>query len=436
MLVIGAGVAGLGAAMRLAEAGYAVTVLEAAEKVGGRIRTERTCGACVELGAEFVHGRPPELMALLRALDLDTMELSGRDLRSRADGVLAEHGEADEAFEVLESLEQWMEERPGEDMSFRDFLTQQEHSDDVAAAATGYVEGFNAAEANAISVQSLAVQQRAEDGIEGDRLFHVRAGYECLPERMAARVQSAGGTVRLRSHVTEVAWERARVTARLAGGEEVVAERAVITLPLGVLQANAVRFSPEPGNVLLHAARMCMGQVCRVSLVFQRRWWTDMEHPQHEALEAMSFVIANERGTPDDPHFGVFWTSHPSHEPVITAWSGGPSSEWFSKLDTHAMAHIACSDLARIVGLDRERVLDELSSHHVHDWARDPLAMGAYSWVPVGGVDASEHMTQPVEDTLFFAGEHTDTTGHWGTVHGALRSGFRAAEQVLKTAGE
>ena len=67
-----------------------------------------------------------------------------------------------------------------------------------------------------------------------------------------------------------------------------------------------------------------------------------------------------------------------------------------------------------------------------HDWQSDPLSRGAYSYVPAGAIDASEKMTAPAEGTVFFAGEHTDTTGHWGTVHAAIRSGQRAAAQILQ----
>jgi monoamine oxidase len=72
-------------------------------------------------------------------------------------------------------------------------------------------------------------------------------------------------------------------------------------------------------------------------------------------------------------------------------------------------------------------------SWHTHDWHADEYARGAYSYVPAGALDAPERMAWPVEDTLYFAGEHTDTSGHWGTVHAALASGMRAARQVLNS---
>jgi monoamine oxidase len=83
-----------------------------------------------------------------------------------------------------------------------------------------------------------------------------------------------------------------------------------------------------------------------------------------------------------------------------------------------------------------ERALAQrLRSWHTHDWSADAYARGAYSYVPAGALDASDEMSVPVAGTLYFAGEHTDTSGHWGTVHGALRSGLRAARRVLRDAG-
>ena len=86
--------------------------------------------------------------------------------------------------------------------------------------------------------------------------------------------------------------------------------------------------------------------------------------------------------------------------------------------------------LASAFGLSIGYLRQLLVSWHTHDWQVDPYAQGAYSYAPAGAMDASEKMAEPVEDTLFFAGEHTDTSGHWGTVHGAIRSGLRAAAQV------
>lgn len=435
VIVVGAGIAGLAAALRLVQSGLTVTLLEASNRVGGRIRTAYVDGTPVELGAEFIHGKPPELLSLLEELGLERYELEGETISYSADGRLSsnEGVEDDDAgpFALMERMTAWSDAHPKEDLGFTQWLAQEEVAPQEGAGATGYVEGFNAADAGVVSVRSLALQQRAEDSIDGDTSFHVRGGYSALTEALADRFAHAGGTLRLRSAVQEIRWQLGDVSAALTTGETVEADGAVITLPLGVLQSDAVRFTPAPGNVQAHARRMRMGDVCRISLLFRKRWWAELRHPQQEALQKMSFLIPEERLA--GAHFNVFWTAFPSLDPVLTAWSGGPSAANFNGMDDHTIAHIACGDLARIFGLTQDQVLNDMTSHHHHDWSHDPLSQGAYSWVPAGAVDASEQMSLPVESTLFFAGEHTDTTGHWGTVHGALRSGLRAAAQVMKS---
>ncbi|GAA3756567.1 flavin monoamine oxidase family protein [Terriglobus aquaticus] len=445
VLVIGAGMAGLTAARALAEAGCAVTVLEAADVVGGRVRTHRTDdGYAVEVGAEFVHGRPPELIAMVEELGLELVERDGAMLLFHKDGQLqdayasedddSDASNAPDAFDVMEQARAWSEAHPDRDESFVDWLAELDLPEQSRVTATAYAEGFNAADAHELSVKSMAVQQAAEDEVGGDVGLHVRGGYAQVAERLAAKVREAGGTIRLRAHVSALQWKPGEVTAELVDEECVRADAAVVTLPLGILQSGTVPIVPEPDMVLPHARRMRMGHVCRISLVFKRRWWAELEHERAEELKKLSFLISADRdkGSALHPMFPVFWTTEPEEGAVLTAWTGGPHAEAFAALDEHAIAHLACSQLAKIFGLEREAVLSELRSHHLHDWTRDPLFCGAYSWVPVGSVDASAKMCEPVEGTLYFAGEHTDVTGHWGTVHGAMRSGLRAAQQVLE----
>ncbi len=444
VVVIGAGIAGLSAAVTLAQAGCAVTLLEANDRVGGRILTVDARGIPVELGAEFVHGKPPELLQLLHDLGLHATEREGVMVHHASGGGLttedgesvlgappSQDTEAADPFQAMETLRAWADAHPGIDLSFATWCMQQGMPADAVRGASGYVEGFNAADAQEISARSLAMQQAAEDSIEGDTALHVDGGYARLPQRLAERLQHAGGSLRLRAQVTGIEWRNGHVTATLAQGDRIDADAAVITLPLGVLQAGSVTFHPAPGDVLLQAGRMRMGHVCRISLVFKRRWWADL-FPNADALQQLSFLIPTTRSaSPQHAEFDVFWTGFPSLDPVLTAWSGGPSARAFDSLNEHAIAHLACANLERIFGLPHEAVLNELAGHYRHDWTTDPLSLGAYSWVPVGAADVSAKLAQPIQNTLYFAGEHTDVTGHWGTVHGALRSGQRAAAQVL-----
>jgi monoamine oxidase len=91
----------------------------------------------------------------------------------------------------------------------------------------------------------------------------------------------------------------------------------------------------------------------------------------------------------------------------------------------------ALESLSAILGLETSDLRNQLNTAYVHNWDSDPFSRGAYSYVKAGGEGCQATLAAPLSNTLFFAGEHTDTTGHNGTVHGAIASGHRAARQIL-----
>jgi monoamine oxidase len=184
---------------------------------------------------------------------------------------------------------------------------------------------------------------------------------------------------------------------------------------------------------MLQARKLAMGPVRRVTLVFQSKFWNAPGQARsHLGLEIgprdFSFLFAPKEALP------TWWTPMPDVAPVITAWTAGPKAlalEARTGGNSAALLNECLTALATIFGASVRAVEGALLSWHTHDWQADLYARGAYSYVPAGARGASEKMTEPVEGTLFFAGEHTDTQGHWGTVHGALGSGMRAATQLL-----
>ena len=128
-----------------------------------------------------------------------------------------------------------------------------------------------------------------------------------------------------------------------------------------------------------------------------------------------------------NPSFPTWWTPNPVWAPVLTGWSAGQRPTRFIGMSRSEIVASALSSLQQILGMPAL----EPRAAYFHDWQADPFTRGAYSYVPAGALDAPERMARPVEDTLFFAGEHTDTSGHWGTVHAALTTGALAARQVL-----
>lgn len=433
VLVIGAGVAGLTAARALALRGFRVIVIEARDRVGGRIYTESVSGVLVEHGAEFIHGRVPELWSVLEEAGLESVERSGANLSEDIrGGGLTQNGErGDDFFAALDALA----DLPGEDLSFAEWLERSELPEWQREALTGYVEGFNAADARRISTRSLGIQQAAEDATEGDRGWHLPAGYARLPEFLAGRVRDAGGEILLGRPVHAIRWRAGEVVVSGKGGDQ-RAPRCVITLPLGVLHAAnssepfSVRIEPEP-RPLFEARRLAMGQVIRFTMIFKHRWWAQAAtgpELSREALQTARFFFTPERMPP------VWWTRHPEAEaqPTLVGWIGGPRCAELLGKSATALGEMACRDLAEVFQLEEEVVRAALISTAAYDWSTDPYALGSYSYVPAFALDASAAMCKPAGGTLFFAGEHTDTTGHWGTVHAALRSGLRVAQQVTE----
>jgi monoamine oxidase len=439
VVIVGAGIAGLAAARRLAHNGARVCLLEARERVGGRIWTQQLPhgqgdGAIpIELGAEFIHGLPQESWDLVREAGLSTYELEGQSLQF-VDGALQRPDPSSYGFSVLDEMQRWLDAQPpGFDLSFAQYLERAPPADEhQRQRAISFVEGFNAADSRLISIASLNAQQHAEDAVQGDRIFHVRDGYARLPGFLSQQFQRAGGTVMLGHRVDRIDWKAGEVTMSGQGGEGTLfrlrAPRAVITLPLGVLQAGSVEFSPLPRAALEAAGQLAFGPVMRMTLVFREAFWRSADPRRVSpdvaaALQELRFLFA----TGETPR--TWWTPAPNRAPLITAWVGGPRvltlrEPWLDQcLET----------LARIMNRSQSELRELLISAHSHDWQADPYARGAYSYVRAGGLAASQRISEPIEQTLFFAGEHTDLSFNWGTVHGALRSGLRAAHQITVT---
>jgi monoamine oxidase len=446
-VVIGAGVAGLAAGRMLAAAGQRVALVEARDRVGGRICTRRVAAARgnlpIELGAEFIHGLPAETWGLIKEAGLATYELQGSQLSFMGNQLRRNEESHHAAIEVLEGMTRWAQAHPEIDMSFAEYVTHAGIDAVDAQAAAAYVEGFNAADRAVIGTAALAQQQRAEDEIQGGRLFHVRSGYDQVPQALAREIERTRTPILLDRHVRRIAWNEGAVSVHAEDSRKqastLYAQRAVVTLPLGVLQTGAVKFDPEPASFMAHARRMRMGAVVRATLVFSSRFWRDNDLPSARSdladdLKQLSFLFTSQL-TPT-----TWWTAMPEDSPLITGWVGGPKAEILQRGfraggDSEMLLAGWLRTLSMAFGMTEPALTRRLASWHAHDWSADEYARGAYSYVPAHALDAPGQMAVPVAGTLYFAGEHTDTSGQWGTVHGALRSGMRAAGQVLLDAG-
>jgi monoamine oxidase len=224
-----------------------------------------------------------------------------------------------------------------------------------------------------------------------------------------------------------VKWSKGSVEIRTRGGAVVRARRAVVTLPLGVLREGSVAFDPPLPGKADAVARLEVGPVVRAVLRFREPFWETAAFPtvpRGQTLEDLSFLHG-----PTEV-FPTWWTQLPMRVPLLVGWSGGPAAERLAGQTDAQVLAAALAALARMLGVSEAYLSERLVVSHAADWQADPFARGAYSYVPVGGLDAMQRLAEPINDALFFAGEATHHEGQSGTVSGAIATGYRAAREI------
>jgi monoamine oxidase len=413
VIVIGAGAAGLMAARVLRQHGLSVNVLEAGDRVGGRVRTlyDTNAGVPVELGAEFVHGEAKETNRLFDEARLVMTPVLGQHVRSDR----GEMSDQERTWKRMARVFKMMDADREEDRSFQAFLDEKPGGPllkDERELARGFIQGFNAADPWRISEKALAEQGNPTEGAA--KAARVLGGYAALIEHVARDVRDV---VRMQSVVERILWEKGRVDVHTRDGSIHTARAAVITVPLPFLQDQSIAIVPEVPTLRKAARALVMGHVARVSVVVKERFW-------EKKVEDLAYVH-----TPERP-FNVWWTMYPVRALVLTGWAGGPPA--VELMQSGDVEEIAVRELARAFGMRRERVESLVDSLVRHDWTADAHTRGAYAYVGVGGAGAARRLARPIQGTLFVAGEATDEE-NMGTVEAALASGIRAARQVVES---
>jgi monoamine oxidase len=430
--IVGAGAAGLAAGRDLYLAGYSVLLLEARNRVGGRVFTLRPHRSVlpIELGAEFVHGRADEVTQIAKAADLPVLEIEGM----RVDSSGAKLRRLDDFWQRLDTVMRRLPDRRQTDLSFADFLKGQPGGRALARnrrLARAFVEGYHAADCELISAESLREGGSPSDDQREQRLGRMIDGYDRVIDWLASSIRER---IRTRSPVTGIDWrDSGFVRLTTTSGSHLRARSAIVTVPVGVLQASpastgALHFDPPLDVKRSALTGLAMGCVTRIVLLFREAVWAEERFVSRVGMP--TDLLAFLQGESTD--FPVWWTAYPSRIPLITGWCGGPRAATLSGLRPAALAHRAVRSLALQLRVSAGRLERLLLGAWSHDWNRDPYARGAYSYQVIGGADAASALARPVGGRLFFAGEATDTEGATGTVHGAIASGRRAARQVRR----
>ncbi|MGW5879627.1 flavin monoamine oxidase family protein [Nocardiopsis terrae] len=420
-IVVGAGMAGLAAADRLAEQGERVTVLEARDRTGGRIHSVRPWdGVTLDAGASWMRGEENNPLSRLVAEVGARTAVFNRSTETAYDPkgrrlLFDRHRRNLEDVNLLHEHMYWatvgaspeesMEE--GINHALYDANLVRSRARDAAEIVHRLAEADHGADAEEIAFSAVASQHEFSgddvvfpDGM-GQLTDHLARGLDVRLEHVVLAVSHDGDGVGVRVDTPD-------------GEETLTADRVLVTLPLGVLQAGRVDFEPAlPADKQDSLERLGNGRLEKLFLRFDEVFWGDAEVLVH-------------LGTEEGAWFHWYAGQNVFGEPVLVSRNGGKAARFLARMDEGDVVEHAMASLRGMFKKAPDPV-----DHYLTHWMDDPFARGGFSFTAVGAGDGDRAaLGEPIGDRVFFAGEATEIE-HTATVHGALLSGRREAERIL-----
>ncbi|HTH93001.1 MAG TPA: NAD(P)/FAD-dependent oxidoreductase [Candidatus Paceibacterota bacterium] len=416
IIVIGAGASGLMAARELGKNGKKILVLEARDRVGGRIApiSEEMLGYPLEGAAEFVHGNGAVTRALLAEANMHVVPVEGdywsvhSGSPKKNDFLEVEKGAFTEKLSTLT-----------EDISMSEFISayfSDEKYEVLRNDVTRMIEGYDAGDLDRISALAIRDEWANEEGWEQGRVME---GYGAMVAFLESECKKQGTEIVLNTEVTGIEMTDQGVAIHTKTGAAYEAEKVIVTVALPIIKT--ISFTPAIPEKMAAIDAMGFGPAIKMFLKFKTEFWKPLNNGEYKDMQ---MIISNEL-------MSTWWTQYPHDIPIITGWFAGPKVWQFKESSDEEILDIALTCLAKTFSLEKEMLQNELVASKVMNWAADPYTQGAYSYPTVGYKESADILLESIQDKLFFAGEALYTGKEIATVEGALASGKEVAEKIL-----
>lgn len=415
VIIVGAGIAGLTAALILQKSGVEVSLLEAGVIFGGRIRSlEQFAELSIELGAEEIHADKNAWFELLNNKGFRMYDYEEEfDEYFYLDGRLCSKQELENDADLKRAasfFEEEIWEYEGEEKTVAELILEKNIPPRVAHLLDAWIGAEYGTSNKQISAKSLAASAKKWNA--GD--FTLLLDTESMGYALQEIFEEALEKIIYETEVVSIDYSGDQVLLKDQKGMNYQADKVILTVPLPVLQQGRMAFFPDlPEEKKQAIQTIGMDAGMKIFLKFKERFW--------------------------DAHMGSLfgngqvyeYYSYPkSEEPVLIAFVMGEQARALSQMNENEAIQLLLQDLDRIFG--EKKASGTLEKFYTMDWLKDPFTAGAYSFPSAGSEEAREILAKAINQKLFFAGEATHTGGHFATVHGALETGYRAALEVLQ----
>ncbi|MCQ3929184.1 MAG: FAD-dependent oxidoreductase [Chloroflexi bacterium] len=416
-IIVGAGAAGLAAGRTLHDAGRAILMLEARDRIGGRIYTNYDFAAIpIEFGAEFIHGDHAVTMDLVKSAGLHTLPVVRMGNLRWSDGVnpalpLAQlPGPLRQTLTgLLQAYEQLANVSLPQDVSLADYLRGQGWIGDALTAADVLLAQTCCANIETLSCHDLIREMKVDTA--GHAESRIREGYGRLLDWYHADYP-----IHFNSLVQEIQWGDGGVRV-IYSGQVYQARSCILTVPVSLLQNGTIRFTPAlPPDKIWATNAFRMEAATKLIYRFRKCLWDEnLTFMAHTGLTAR------------------WWTpSYGRHEDAIIAcYVTAERAQRIDAMNEAVALDMGLQELSILLGIPLNKLQQAVLASKRVAWAADPLALGGYAHVPPGMAECRPLLARPEGNQLFFAGEATAYYTNPQTVHGAIESGWRAARECL-----